>query len=274
MTSKIYKPAKILLALICLCLITSSAFALDLDGLDILENKERVRLGIMRFYSKTYGVPDGMAAGISDFFARILFKADDIMLVERERLDDVASELRLGMSGLVDDKTAAQIGKLAGCEYMLMGAITNLAHGASGGYLPGIGVPFLGGVGVSTQKVKADLDVRVVKVETGEIVFADSASGEAAKSDSSVSLYGVSVSNSEFGGLEGTAILKATAKLAPSIQKALTGRDTLTEKLKAEEKKNKKAAKSSSKDSKEGKSKTKKTSRKTSKKKADTTDEE
>lgn len=256
---------KFLSALIFLCFIASSAFALDSEALDFLEeNNERVRLGIMRFYSKTYGVPDAMAAGISDFFARMLFKSKNLMLVERERIDDIASELKLGMSGLVDDKTAAQIGKLAGCEYMLMGSITNLAHGASGGFVPGIGVPFLGGVGVSTQKVKADLDVRIVKVETGEIVFADSASGEASKSDTGISVYGVSVSNSEFGGLEGTAILRAVAKLSPAIEESLTGKDTLTEKLKAEEKKNKKSSKASGSSSKESKSKTKKKSKKIS----------
>ena len=238
---------KIFTAILIALVFVTGTSAMDFNDIaGLTQSGERVRLGIMKFTSKTYGVPDSMAAGISDFFARMLFKADDIMLVERERLDDIASELRLGMSGLVDPKTAAKIGKLAGADYMLLGAITNLGYGSSGASLPGFGVPFLGGVGVNTQKVRADLDVRVVKVETGEIVHAEAASGEASKSDTGLSAYGVSLRNSEFGGIEGTAILHATAKLAPGIQKALTGHDTLTSILAAELKKaGKKAAKTS-----------------------------
>ena len=238
---------KIFTAILIALVFVTGASAMDFNDIaGLTQSGERVRLGIMKFTSKTYGVPDSMAAGISDFFARMLFKADDIMLVERERLDDIMNELRLGMSGLIDPKSAAQVGKLAGADYMLLGAITNLGYGSSGASLPGFGVPFLGGVGVNTQKVRADLDVRVVKVETGEIVHAEAASGEASKSDTGLSAYGVSLRNSEFGGIEGTAILHATAKLAPGIQKALTGRDTLTSILANELKKSgKKAAKTS-----------------------------
>lgn len=214
------KMKKIFTAFLILFIFVTGTSAMDFSDIaGLAQSGERVRLGIMNFTSKAYGVPDAMAAGISDFFARMLFKADGIMLVERERLDDIARELRLGMSGLVDPKTAAEVGKLAGADYMLLGAITNLGHGSSGATLPGFGVPFLGGVGVNTQKVRADLDIRVVKVETGEIVHAEAASGEASKSDTGLTAYGISLRDSEFGGIEGTAILNATAKLAPGIQK-------------------------------------------------------
>ena len=248
----------LIFALISLCLVTHSAFALDLE-LDE-DNNEAVRLGIMKFVSQTYDVPDAKAAVIGDFFGRMLFKADGIKLVERERLDESVKELKLGMYGLTDVKSAAQAGKLAGCEYILLGSITNLERGAGGAFLPGIGL-FGGGMS-ATQKVKTNIDIRVIDVETGEIVFAEGADGVASKSDSVVSIFGVGVTNSDFNGIENQAIVNAVKKLAPGIQKALTGKDTLTEKLKAEEKKNKKSAKSSTKNSKESKSKTKKSSSK------------
>ncbi|MBQ9420020.1 MAG: hypothetical protein IJU31_06580 [Synergistaceae bacterium] len=240
-------------ALLVVSVFAWGAYALDFSDLaaDMMDTpKERVRLGILSFTSKAYGVPDGMAAGISDFFARLLFKADDIMLVERERLDDVARELRLGMSGLVDPKSAAEIGKLAGADYMLLGSITNLGHGASGGYVP---LPFVS-LSVNQQKVKADLDVRVVKVETGEIVFAEGASGEASQSSTGLATQWFGVTDTEFSGIEGNAIFNATAKLAPAIQKALTGRDSLTTILQEEFKKALKGSKKTAKaDSKEKK---------------------
>ena len=146
---------------------------------------------------RVMNVPDGMAAGIGDFFASVLFKASNIKLVERERIDDIAAELRLG---------------------------------ASGGFVP---LPFVA-VSTTTQKAKAVLDVRVVKVETSEVVFAQSGSGEASASNTGLSTSWFGVTNSEFDGVEGNAIFNAVVRLAPEIQKALTGRDTLTEVLKAE----------------------------------------
>ncbi|MBR1485985.1 MAG: hypothetical protein IJ597_01845, partial [Synergistaceae bacterium] len=222
---------KIFAAILCVFIFSACACAMDLDLSEITGPTERVRLGIMNFTSKTYGVPDSMAAGISDFFARLLFKADDIMLVERERIEDIARELRLGMSGLVDPKTAAQVGKLVGAEYMLLGSITNLGHAQSGGAIPILG---WGAISTNQEKVKADLDVRVVKVETGEIVCAESASGTASKSSTGLATSWFGIHDSGFSGIEGDAIFNATAQLAPKIQKALTGSNSL-QKVLAEE---------------------------------------
>ena len=204
------------------------------------EEAEPVRLGIMRFTSKTYDVPDAMAAVIGDFFGRMLFKSDNIQLLERERLEDAGAELNLGMSGLVNDKTAAKVGRLAGCQYILLGSITNLARGASGMAVPIFGLPV--GVGNAKQKVKAELDVRVIDVETGTVVFADSAEGEASKSDNLTTFYGISFADSEFGGIENVAIAQAASKLSPKIEEALTGKDTLSEILNPQPKKAKKSA--------------------------------
>ena len=253
---------KLFCSLTVVLLLCSCAYASALDSFND-EDTDPVRLGIMRFTSKTYDVPDGMAAVIGDFFGRMLFKSEGITLLERERLEDVGAELNFGMSGLVNDKTAARIGKIAGCQYILLGSITNLARGGSGVGLPGFGVPLLGGIGVSKEKVKAALDVRVIDVETGAIAFAESAEGEASKSDTGVTFYGIDFTNSEFGGIENVAIAQAASKLAPQIEKALTGKDTLSEILNPKPKKAKKAAKnkaassSSSKTSK-SKSRTKK----------------
>ncbi len=219
---------------------STAVSAMDLSDIAALEgSNERVRLGIMKFTSKTYEVPDERAAAISDFFARLLFKADDIMLVERERLDDAASELRLGMSGLVDPRSAAAIGKIAGAEYVLLGSITNLGHAQSAGFVP---LPFVS-VATSQQKVKADLDIRVVKVETGEIVCAEAASGTSSQSSTGLATSWFGVYDSGFGGIEGNAIFNAAAQLAPKIQKSVTGKDTLAQVLAEEFKKASKSSK-------------------------------
>lgn len=66
-------------------------------------------------------------------------------LVERQRIEDVMKEMKLGMLGAVDQATAVQVGRLVGANVMGFGSFQTLG-----------------------QKVLVTL--RLVKVETGEIV--------------------------------------------------------------------------------------------------------
>jgi TolB-like protein len=74
-------------------------------------------------------------------------------LVERGRLQELLSEQDLGAAGRVDASTAAQIGRLVGARYMIMGSF----------------VDWYGDF---------RLDARVVNVETGEIMKTDRARGQ------------------------------------------------------------------------------------------------
>ncbi len=188
---------------------------------------------------------------MGDLFIKLLFKSKGLTLVERERLESLALEHGLAKGGFMDSNTATQVGNLTGCDYILTGAITNLARGESGGSV-GIGsVPIFGGLGlgggVGKEKVRATLDVRVIDVKTGEIVFVDTAEGDASKSENRVSIVGVNLRNSEMAGPEGVAIAKAAAVLAPRIEEALTGEDTLSEILNPDSKRDAKKEKTSGK---------------------------
>jgi hypothetical protein len=48
-----------------------------------------------------------------------------VELVERNRLDAVSQEQKLGASGLIDDATAASIGNIAGAQAVLVGTLTS-----------------------------------------------------------------------------------------------------------------------------------------------------
>ena len=226
---------KFLAAMLIIFSFASSSFAVDSD--------DRVCIGIMEFESSTYDVPDRKAAEVSDIFARILLKSDRIKIIERKRLYDIISEARLSMSRLIDDKTAIEAGRIAGCDYVLMGTITNLVRVNSRIGIPSFGIPVLSGIGVHNERVKATMDIRLVEVKTGNLFFAETADGLAKKSRTNFIISGVSVENSGLGGLEVNAILKAITVLAPKIEKEVTGYDTLTEKIKAEAKAAKKKKK-------------------------------
>ncbi len=108
-----------------------------------------------------------------------------LRLVERERLAAIKGELDMQQSGDVDAATAQKVGKLLGAKYMLTGKITRFAcklSGASTGWGVGALVGKLtknglagdvaGSVSMKKATFSGRLDVRLIEVETGEILGA------------------------------------------------------------------------------------------------------
>jgi curli biogenesis system outer membrane secretion channel CsgG len=185
-------------------------------------NPDIVRLGVMKFASKADGISDRQAEIITDVFTRVLANSKTIAILERERLDMIGREHRLNMSGLVDMGLAVEVGRLAGCQYMILGAVTELQETASGGAIP---LPFFGRGGIVTgnKAARATIDMRVVDVTTSEIVFSLSGSGTSSESAGGVSVGGISMVESEFGGLKARALTAASSHLAHKIREEVGG---------------------------------------------------
>ncbi len=104
-------------------------------------------------------------------------------MVERERLEDIRGELAFQQSGEVDTSTVQKIGKLLGVKYMITGKVTRFAY-KEGGFNTGWGVGALvgkvtgsgmagavaGSVNVKKASFTGRLDLRMIEVETGEIL--------------------------------------------------------------------------------------------------------
>jgi curli biogenesis system outer membrane secretion channel CsgG len=108
-----------------------------------------------------------------------------LRVIERERLQDLRGELNFQQSGEVDTATVQKIGKLLGVKYVMTGKITRFAYkesGASSGWGVGAlvgrvtGSGMAGAVAGSVNVKKASftgrLDIRLIEVETGEILGA------------------------------------------------------------------------------------------------------
>ena len=106
-----------------------------------------------------------------------------LRMVERERLEEVRGELHFQQSGEVDTATAQKLGKLLGVKYMITGKVTRFAYkesGLSGGWGLGAivgkvtGNSTAGALAGDMQIKKASftgrLDLRLIEVETGEIL--------------------------------------------------------------------------------------------------------
>ncbi|MEE8192033.1 MAG: CsgG/HfaB family protein [Gemmatimonadales bacterium] len=88
---------------------------------------------------------EALSVGLQDMLLTELAFNDQLRVVERGRIRDLLQELELDASGKVDASSAAEVGKLVGARYMIFGSF----------------IDWYGDF---------RLNVRVVSVETGEIV--------------------------------------------------------------------------------------------------------
>ncbi|MDP1832753.1 MAG: CsgG/HfaB family protein [Geothrix sp.] len=108
-----------------------------------------------------------------------------IRVIERERLAEIRGELDFQQSGEVDTATVQKIGKLLGVKYVMTGKVTRFAY-KEGGFKTGWGVGALvskvtgdgmagavaGSVNIKKASFTGRLDIRLIEVETGEILGA------------------------------------------------------------------------------------------------------
>ena len=124
-----------------------------------------------------------------------------LRLIERERLQDIRNELQFQQSGEVDTATVLKVGKLLGVQFVMTGKVTRFAYkesGVSGGWGLGMlvgkvtGNSDAGAVAGDMSLKKASftgrLDIRLIDIQTGEILGAWSDDGKVA--DHSVKIAG------------------------------------------------------------------------------------
>ena len=182
---------------------------------DAASSEKQVRLGVMKFLSRTEGLSTDQAAAVGDVFARMLTSSRTISVIERDQLDAIASEHQLVMSGMVTDESAVKIGKIAGCQYMILGAVTNIEKSESSTNV------FI--FGTSKQSAVATIDVRVVDVETTEVKLSLSETGTSSQKGTSFNFYGLTNDKLSLEGMEAGAIADAASRLSLKVREALTG---------------------------------------------------
>jgi TolB-like protein len=112
-------------------------------------------LAILYFDNQGNDDLEPLKVGLAQMLITDIKTTSTVTVVERARLQEILDELELGHSGVVDPGTAAQVGKLLGAEWLLLGSYFEL---------------------LGTLRV----DARLVRVETGEIIHADGVHGATA----------------------------------------------------------------------------------------------
>jgi tetratricopeptide (TPR) repeat protein len=153
--------------------------------------KGKVRIGIFEFTNNTKasGIHGTLYAYVVTYAVNC--KSPFIEVVERDNLQRLLNEQKLGMSGVVDESTASQAGKVLGLDYVVMGRL--IAYTKTGGEMTSRKVnafelyPAKNAEGVEVNRGRAvtyalnegsvsltcEASYQVISVETSQIVSSE-----------------------------------------------------------------------------------------------------
>jgi len=135
----------------------STILALELVSLFTSPLWAQTTLGILDFDNNSLTERERLEPlrkGLAQMLTSELSQLQDLQLVERADLNRVIEEMKLAQAGMIDEKTAQQVGKLVGAQHLLLGGFIYL----------------------SSKKIR--LDVRIVEVETGRTLKAGERTGK------------------------------------------------------------------------------------------------
>jgi len=121
----------------------------------------------------------GAEAGRSGFtvsgsIVNELLKLKKITVLERNKKNLVVAEHELNLSGLIDEKTAVKIGKLLGVDSIIVGAVSQYKTST---------IPIFLGLFTYYQDVyNVSANLRIIDVETGEIILGGESSAKSSES--------------------------------------------------------------------------------------------
>lgn len=182
--------------------------------------KEPVSIAVMDFalpqgISSADLVSDGSYTGVGDFIIK------DLLLDERFYLVDKALYLEQLMNenvttvGIIDQESAKKIGRIMNVRYIIYGNVTEMGNDTNENGIIG--------VGLDLHNVKAKVTLRMLDVQTGEILIAVSGEGKSESSNVKVGVnedYGLKIGTSRVSSISAyNAIQKASVNVIKIFKK-------------------------------------------------------
>ena len=134
--------------------------------------QDKVRIAVMNFEnnSQWYWWGNRLGEAAADELVTQLFQTGKFTVIEREQINAILSEQDFGQSGRVNSSQAADIGRILGVQVIVTGSITKFSLDEKGASFRGIGAKYI--------VAETNLDVRLINVNTAEIMFADDSEGK------------------------------------------------------------------------------------------------
>lgn len=146
--------------------LTASAFS----AVDMAYGQKK-KVGVLNFENSSTKKGEDIGRGISDMLVTSLVKSGKYDVVERSSLEKVLKEQKLGLSGFIDSDQAKKVGKILALDAMVMGKLTKYQEEIKQDIW----------TGYTKYIVRVGLDIRVVDIESGKIILAETAEGDSQK---------------------------------------------------------------------------------------------
>jgi len=137
---------------------------------------------VLPFENKSTLDFDFLGDSVSSVYETALVKSRRVELIDRKNLDAMMEEMKLSLSGMVDDASALEFGKLVNANYMVTGVIAEYSVKSiqkSAGCAVGL---FGTGAGAGAREkegtARMAVEIKVIDIETSRVLFADTAVGE------------------------------------------------------------------------------------------------
>lgn len=149
------------------------------------------------------GVPsfEGIGDGLKDMMLTALRNTGCFRVFDRESMEEIQEELRLAGA---DAKT-----KFEAADYIISASITSINYTRKSGSLGGGLIPIVGVISTTKEKAQLAMDVRLISVKTGEVVFSKTYQAESGKTSYGVGGFGAAAGvgfGGALSGLSGTAM--------------------------------------------------------------------
>ncbi|MDK2895924.1 MAG: hypothetical protein PWP04_44 [Candidatus Atribacteria bacterium] len=146
-------------------------------------SQERPKVAVVAITSTAPGYSwrsdSPLSIAATDLMINALVNSNRFRLFERAKLEAIMQEQNFQhFSGMVDQSTAVQLGKMIGVGTIVTGTVTNVSVSSGSGFQ-------IGPVKVRKRSAKVSMTIRFIDVTTGEILY--SASESCKDSASSVS---------------------------------------------------------------------------------------
>jgi len=165
------------------------------------------KISVAEFENKTAYGQRRLGTAASDVLLTELGKSGKFILVERAKLDKVMEEQKLQTTGMIDANTVAAMGKMLGLDAIVVGSVSQFGVKTGGSdYLL---------MQSKRQTAECTVDIRVIEVETGKILYIDSGKGVAKSSKGS--FLGMGTKGGYDETLEGESLRAAIAKFVDNI---------------------------------------------------------
>jgi curli biogenesis system outer membrane secretion channel CsgG len=145
-----------------------------------------------------------------------------VRVYERQDLDVVLREQRLGREGVLDAKSAPELGRVLGVTHML--AVKATEFGVKDSRIGGLlGSGVIGGVQLRSSTAKVTLDVRLIDSVTGEVLVTDVAKGSETTPGATLGAGRISNGDIALGGIDFGSKEWSESSLGRAARRAVDG---------------------------------------------------